>query len=510
MEKIKEKIDWKLLKIILISTLIFIVCAHGFCYTNLNFSHDSMRTYFWTRYDTVDIGRYLIPIFLIIKGKYYPPLLVGIITYICVSIICYLLVKMFNIKRKTSIVLTTAIMATASTLTLLNATYIDFSDSYVFCLLLTTIGAYLWRKYKYGFIFSIGFLFLSLGIYQPYISFFTGIVILLLIKDTIDNKKIKDIILGPKGALQALISLIGSLGLYALSLKVITAVTGMGLSDKYNSVQGVTSFTGIDQIIDLLKGTYERVHFYITNPSTYYASLMSILNIGLIIFTVIACIFLIKKNKTHIVNKILFIILVLLIPFALNFVYILGKGIEHQLMIYSFFLLYIFAIMLFEDKKFIIKKNNYPQIFLVLVLSISIFSNIIYANQCYLKKALEFDTTLTTVNRIIDRIEQTKGYKVGETKVAIVGEFNNSQIINSRKELDRTGVGLYPNFSLTYYGTYKVFFDNYLAYPINLVEEEELDKIKTKKEVVEMECFPYTNSIKYVDDVLVVKIADEI
>ena len=176
MEKIKEKIDWKLLKIILISTLIFIVCAHGFCYTNLNFSHDSMRTYFWTRYDTVDIGRYLIPIFLIIKGKYYPPLLVGIITYICVSIICYLLVKMFNIKRKTSIVLTTAIMATASTLTLLNATYIDFSDSYVFCLLLTTIGAYLWRKYKYGFIFSIGFLFLSLGIYQPYISFFTGIV----------------------------------------------------------------------------------------------------------------------------------------------------------------------------------------------------------------------------------------------------------------------------------------------------------------------------------------------
>ena len=165
MKRLIDKIDIGSLKKVSIYTLIFMVIAHGFCYTNVLFSHDSIRTYFWTKTDTISIGRYLIPVFLLIRGKYYPPFLIGIFTYCFMILINYLLLKMFEIKGKIGTVLTIGIITTASSLTLLNATYIDFSDIYAFALLLVTFGAYLWRNYKYGYLIAIIPLFLSLSIY---------------------------------------------------------------------------------------------------------------------------------------------------------------------------------------------------------------------------------------------------------------------------------------------------------------------------------------------------------
>lgn len=249
MKKLIESIDLKKLKYILICTLVFMVITHGYCYTNLNFSHDSMRTYFWTKLDTIEIGRYMIPFFLILRGKYYPPLIVGFLTYIFISLTVYLLVDIFKIKNKISILLTSGIMATASTLTLLNATYLDFSDIYTFCILLMTFAAYLWRNYKRGYLYAIIPIFIGLGLYQSYICFFIGIVMLISIKDIVENKKNKEIFIN---GLKSILALIISLILYAISLKVVTAVTGIALSNTYNSVAGVGDFGSLSNLLNLM------------------------------------------------------------------------------------------------------------------------------------------------------------------------------------------------------------------------------------------------------------------
>lgn len=509
MKKLSKKVDLKTLKYIFICTLIFMVVAHGYCYTNLNFSHDSMRTYFWTRSDTIEIGRYMIPLFLILRGKYYPPLIVGLFTYIFMSLTIYLLVDIFKIKSKLNILITSGILVTASTLTLLNATYLEFSDFYTFVILLMTFAAYLWKNFKRGYLYAIIPIFIGLGIYQSYICFFIGIILLLSIKDILENKNNKYIFF--KG-LKAIGTLVISLLLYAISLKVVTAVTGITLASKYNSVAGVGDFGSIGNIINLIKGTYEKTFFYITNPSTYYKKVVAILNLILIIITSGLIIFYLKKNKVSKENKLLLLILVLILPFGINIVYFLGKGVEHQLMIYSLFLLYVFAILLTEkfslDRK--LKKENLTKYFIYFInasLILIIISGIIYSNQCYLKKNLEFDTTLTTINRIIDRMEQVDYYEVGTTKVAIVGELQNSLISARRKDFDYQSVGLNQNFSTTYYKSYVQYFKNYLSYPINLVDEKAMKEISTKEEVKEMDVFPYKNYIKMVDDVLVIKLS---
>ena len=64
---------------------------------------------------------------------------------------------------------------------------------------------------------------------------------------------------------------------------------------------------------------------------------------------------------------------------------------------------------------------------LVLVGAI-IFNNVVFANQVYLKKVLEYDATASLATRVVDRIEQTDGYVPGETTVAFVERFDSSPI----------------------------------------------------------------------------------
>ena len=513
MNKIIEKIDVKKFKFILIFTLIFMVIAHGYCYTNLNFSHDSMRTFFWNNHDTVEIGRYLLPILLILRGKYYPPLLIGALTYISLVLIIYLLVDFFKIKSKGNIILISGIFSTSSTLTLLNATYLDFSDMYIFACLLMTLAAWLWKNYEKGYLYAIIPAFISLGIYQSYIGFFIGMVMLISIKDLIDNKNYKEVL--SKG-LKSLVTVFTSLVLYAICAKVIPIIFGMELTDSYNSMGGVFNYFingGILSIIELIIKTYISVVKYIVKPSTYYNILISIFNIILILIGIIYIILFLRDKKIKNNNKMLLIILLIFLPFGINISTFLGCGVVHQLMIYSFFLLYIIPIIVIENgylEKYFSNKNLLKNLskFKNISLILLIISSIIYSNQCYLKKNLEFDTTLTTINRIIDKIEQTEGYEVGKTKVAIIGSLNDSIVSLKRKGFDYDSVGLYENFSITYYRTYKHYLENYLGYPINIVYEEEMKEIAQKSEVKEMNSFPSSGYIQYVDDVLVVKVAD--
>ena len=71
-----------------------------------------------------------------------------------------------------------------------------------------------------------------------------------------------------------------------------------------------------------------------------------------------------------------------------------------------------------------------------------LFDRGIYANQIYLKKDLEYDTTLSVMTRVVDRIEQVEGYIPGETPVKFLGDIQRSKLAMTRPafaHLDRDG-----------------------------------------------------------------------
>lgn len=78
------------------------------------------------------------------------------------------------------------------------------------------------------------------------------------------------------------------------------------------------------------------------------------------------------------------------------------------------------------------------------------------------------------MTRVIDRMEQTDGYVVGETPVVIVGS-----LIDSELSVDHQGFkyinaeGVKENFSATYLANYSAFFDSILDYPVNLITDKD-------------------------------------
>ncbi len=503
-----KKIDKEELKFIAIVTLIFMVISHGYCYFNLNFSHDSMFSF--SEFTSVNIGRGVIDLFGNMRGHYFPPLLIGSLTYIFLLGTVYLLINIFQVKKKINTFLLSGIFVTASTITLLNATYIDFSDIYSFAIFIITLAAYIFinKKDIVGYLISIILLVIGLSTYQSYISFFIGIVILYSIKNCIEKDNYRMILIN---GLKAIFVVALSLILYSLFSKLIIIISNSSFATGYNSISDVGNFANFNEIITTLKRTYTTVFNYILHPSIFYSNVVSFLNLLIIIVNIVIVSLIFVKNKVPKENIILTFLLILLLPFGINIACFLSKGFVHELMIYALFLLYIFPVIMLERDLFKLKLSNIYKKSYTSLITISyiiiIFLGIVYSNQCYLKKNFEFDNTITTMNRILNRIEEIDGYEVGKTKVAFIGTLQDGPLSKFRKEFDYGSVGLFANFSVTYYETYKLYFANYLSYPINIIPEYEAVGMSKKSEVKEMGVFPNKDSVKKVDDVIIVKLS---
>ena len=122
----------------------------------------------------------------------------------------------------------------------------------------------------------------------------------------------------------------------------------------------------------------------------------------------------------------------------------------------------------------------------------------------YVKKDLEYQATLSYMTRVADHMEEQEGYIPGETPVLIIGQ---NVIGISKPGFERYGVltGVSGNGSVTYQDTYKDYFKYVLARPVSLVYNDEL---KNSDEIINMPVFPEKGSVQMINEVLVVKLAD--
>lgn len=148
------------------------------------------------------------------------------------------------------------------------------------------------------------------------------------------------------------------------------------------------------------------------------------------------------------------------------------------------------------DENFLIKIKTIVYV----CFAVTVFSNIIFANQIYVKKDLEAKSTLSIVTRIIDRIEQTEGYVAGETKVCIIGKIGaNPLVVDKRKGFSYDGTGNKLLEATSY--TIESYISNYLAYPYKSYENECQSTIADSLDV-----FPKKNCTIIQDGVLYIKV----
>ena len=137
-------------------------------------------------------------------------------------------------------------------------------------------------------------------------------------------------------------------------------------------------------------------------------------------------------------------------------------------------------------------------------------------NASYTTLKLTYDQTYATVLRMIDRIEQTEGYRP-EQRIMINGiveagkDYRYFRTNNIREYSFATLFRDCPVFHGTYSGmngTWEKYLNNYMGMKINFCSVEEYVEIVNTEEYKALNVFPEDNSIKIINDIIVVKMRE--
>lgn len=492
-------------KFMFIFTLIVGILTHIFMLSNKLPNHDDIQSLL-SKGVTYELGRWGLELIKYIFPNYSMPWLNGIIMLILIALSACFVSKILKIDSKLKQCLIGSIMITYTSITCTLA-YMFTANAYGISILLAILCVYFAQKdkNKINIAISIICLVLSIGIYQAYISITITLFMIILIKDCINkDKKIKDIL---KQALKFILIMIISLIIYLVITKVCNLITNTNLSN----YQGVSSIGNIS-IISILKGI---INSYLAIPRMifrdfYGISAGIILKIGYAIVVIISGIYAIlhfkEILKIDIKKFIIYTLLILMLPIGMNIMYILNSNIEiHSLMQYGNFLLLLIPFVL----EYNLKKGKlltYTKNIIVITLILMIFKYITYANECYLKLKLSYENTYSFYTSLVTRIENIQGFDEN-TKVALIGNYKGEMLNDNSKyfeELDDF-TGIFSNTELINAYSKENFIKYYIGVDLNYATEEEIEKISSLEEFINMDIYPYDNSIKKIDNIIVVK-----
>ena len=105
---------------------------------------------------------------------------------------------------------------------------------------------------------------------------------------------------------------------------------------------------------------------------------------------------------------------------------------------------------------------------------------IVFSNQVYLKKNLEFESTLSIMSRVIARAEAVEGYQPGSTPVAIIGTPEHSILSVQRKGFEHLSAldAANANYAIANDTDMIWYIWEVMGYPFNFVSTYELEQIK--------------------------------
>lgn len=98
-----------------------------------------------------------------------------------------------QLKSTTSAILTAAILETFPSV-VSTMSFMFMAHTSGIGILMTTLAVYFLRKYRFGWLFSIGLLICSLGTYQSYASLAITLMLFSMISDIYHNKKFPEVL----------------------------------------------------------------------------------------------------------------------------------------------------------------------------------------------------------------------------------------------------------------------------------------------------------------------------
>lgn len=505
-----------------VSMLIGIVC-HGFMIFN-KFSLNDDNDCLFRLGITFAQGRWAIGLLDLFAQKlgtysFSLPAFNGVLMVICISLAACFMCEIFDIKDKLNRVLVAGIMMIfpeiASTLGFMFQAW-----TWGMALLLVVLADYLilktntWKSIVAGILICV-----SLGLYQGFLA--TGICIcnLYFCFKKSDSFK-EDIFSLFKTILFFVLGVVEYLIANSIFLKVFNT--------KMTSYQNMDTW-GIVSAKEYLGRIKESVVVFLLGDLAYTEVGRKFYPVCIMALAFVAIVWLILLFKRF--NKKIHIFLwktliMMCLPFAYGFHYIIGGATIHPEMVYSSSLILVSILIFAEmirnsvsseinntsEKKRNQKRSGWNTIsniskyiaYVVVIVMFVVFFR--YDNILYFKASTEHEEDVAFLNRLATRIQSVEGYNDDYPVY-----FYNIEQVQDNSFFRHPQLASYDylpyNNQINNMDIYW-YLNNWVGYGPQMVVESETEQIISSKEFDEMAVYPDDGSIRIISDVIVVKFTE--
>ncbi|MGN0468160.1 MAG: glucosyltransferase domain-containing protein [Acutalibacteraceae bacterium] len=497
-EKIKS--EWKSTFYI---TIIIGLFVHIYKFTNNLPIHDSLLNYYDSQ-NIIGSGRWFLSVACAFSSFFDLPWIDGLFTVILTALTAVVIVDIFKINNSIIGGLIGGILITFPSMT--EILFFEYTaDGYAMAMLFSALAVRLSlskTKPKLCMAFSAVLICLCCAIYQAYVSFGLMLVLSYFVLELLRQ--------GPeKKSNKAFI--FKQIAIYAVGLILFYVIWKLLLvieNHQVNDYQGISSMklsvkniltAPISSLICVFK-------FLFGNGLSAY----TVLNIVFFVSLCVVTIFAIIKSKIYknIFKTILLFLSCAVMPIAICVWYFTTNNVFYSArMLHSVSVLLILFILLCEEycKDFI---KNIVLVFLIAVIA----NNAVIANINYYYLDNIYESTYATVLEMVFKIKSIDE-ESSITKICPIGKRDPYYITdeNSLPEYAK-GIGSISRFikrDLIFEGERFVAFANHtFNYEYTLVDNDTKEKFEKMDEVKEMEAWPGKDSIRIIDDTIVIKFAD--
>ena len=508
---------------IFILTFVLGIITHFLLLSNFIFSQDGLLhiLHYSSGGYEASLGRWGIDFFDSLRFDIAIPFLTTLISIVIMGIISNLLIDIFEIKNKIFkfFTLLSLVLSPCLCMTLL---YVYTADVYFYSMFFSVLTVYAFYKMEnkvLGNVIGIISFIITLATYQSYVGITIGLILMISIKRLIIEKDsslkvIKDIFFR---ALTLLVAVV----IYFFITVILLNIWNLEMST-YGGVNEISLGTIFGSIITSIKNAYIGFIKYffadgIILNRTYKREKLYLIFFA-ISFITINLLFKEKYEKEDKKKEVLCrfgiaILFILFLPLALNIVLIMAPGNELYYLTSTQMLLVIpFILSIFE----LIKNNSILKTTLswgfVIILTIIMITYFISICVTYQTAELTYNQARSVANRIIDRMEEYPGYRSGMNKLfaGVIDDLNfpktldiyNFAVTNSLKG------SIFHGTYMGQEGTWRNFINTFCGTDISFCKDYEYYTIINSEEFKQMDIFPGENSVRMINDVMVVKFTD--
>lgn len=512
---LKQSIDTKLLLRLFIYTLILGLFTHGYCYVNYIMGHDAIVAISSTMESCqvqwkVILGRFVQPVIYIIRGPIAAPWLLCLLAICWFTLTNYFIVQVFEIKSRLMQFIVCGLVCSHFSVYRLYATYIHEADCYALSFCLAMFAVYVFQRYKWGLYVAPFVIFISLGLYQAYYTAVIASLMLLIIRDIIRGISTKDVLLLSCKALGVL--LIGLVLYYGFVLSYIE-ILGIETKNGTNDVTMSKIPPSLYQFGLAIGHTYLDLakNLFYHGRLALFVKLSHILIVGSgIYFALKWCV----KSQSNYWNKMLLVLLLVLLPFAVNLMCFLTLNQNHDLMRHSYIFIFLASYLIYRWTRELKYKTRCFDGFYSFFLLCLIGCDIVTANQIYMAKVLIHQRDLMCFTKISTEIERCPDYIVDETEVVFVGGLHKNPYARHPSAFAHLDGYIACKSTNITSKSVMTFYAGNLGYPIKVYgglfnnTPPLVHELRARDEFIAMPFYPQPGYCRMIDGRVVVKLSE--